>query len=416
MYLRRTVELFESYEGFKQFKKSLSVDPPVALDQRFLRERALKLAEKHEPKGDRSELQGTLSELAVSFDPNQFSQIWAMLAFLAKTLFKDVSRPIPREIKRRIMEFDGPRFFFVGHTSYFDYPLTAQVINRIGLPVPIVHATGSLTKGWMAHWLKGFRSVIAPKSFSAVQHRGYSWYCAALAEAGEAQALFARTSRYTVRSRDGILREPYVPHGVIAAVKATGRALVVPVAISYSAIPEDSYLTASQFFPLLSMFPRGWTFLLPMLLGLGKPAKIFGGLDRVFGDMSTDVGEPFELTNDNSLTLQRISHRAIEEIARNKTVHPTQLVAKAMQGLDRLDIKTLRENVEREVADTTTLFRTRYRKEPPFHPLITSDLPEAIKIGLKLLTSRRAVSRSLLRRTVHCQKYPFAEVLCIPRG
>ncbi len=399
MYLRRTVELFESHEGFKQFKKSLSVIPPVALDQRFLRERALKLAEKHEPKGDRSELQRTLSELAVSFDPNQFSQIWAMLAFLAKTLFKDVSRPIPTEIRRRIMEFGGPLFFFVGHTSYFDYPLTAQLVHSIGLPVPTVHVTGSLTKGWMAHWLKGFRRVIAPKSFSAVQHRGYSWYCAALAETGETQALFARTSRYTVRSRDGILREPYVPHGVIAAVKATGRALVVPVAISYSAIPEDSYLTSSKLFPLMSMFPRGWTFLLPLLLGLGNPAKIFGGLDRVFGDISTDVGEPFELTNDNSLTLQRISHRAIEEIARNKTVHPTQLVAKAMQGLDRLDIKTLRENVEREVADTTTLFRTRYRKEPPFHPLITSDLPEAIKMGLKLLTSRRAVSRSLLRRT-----------------
>ena len=45
MYLRRTVELFESHEGFRQFKKSLSVVPPVALDQRFLRERALKLAE-----------------------------------------------------------------------------------------------------------------------------------------------------------------------------------------------------------------------------------------------------------------------------------------------------------------------------------------------------------------------------------
>ncbi|MGO9568983.1 MAG: hypothetical protein ACLP5H_15720 [Desulfomonilaceae bacterium] len=398
MYFRRTVELFESHEGFRQFKKSLSVVPPMALDQRFLRERALKLAEMHEPKGDRSELQGALSELAVSFEPNQFSQIWAMLAFLAKTLFKDASRPIPKEIRRRILEFDGPRFFFVGHTSYFDYLMTAQLIHRIGLPVPIVHVTGSLTKGWMAHWLKGFRRVLAPKSFSAVQHRGYAWYCAALAEAGEGQALFARTSRYTVRSRDGILREPYVPHGVVAAVKASDRALVVPVAISYSAIPEDSYLTASQFFPLLSMFPRGWTFMLPMLLGLGNPAKIFGGLEGVFGDVSTDVGEPFELTNDNSLTLQRISHRAIEEIARNKTVHPTQLVAKAMQGLDRLDIKTLRENVEREVADTTTLFRTRYRKEPPFHPLITSDLPEAIKIGLKLLISRRAVSRSLLRR------------------
>ncbi len=290
MYLRRTLELFESHEGFRQFKKSLSVIPPVALDQRFLRERALKLAETYEPKGDRSELQRALSELAVSFDLNEFHKTWAMLAFLGKTLFKDVSSPVPVEIRRRIAEFDGPVFFFVGHTSYFDYLLTAQLIHHLFLRTPIVHVTGSLTKGWMSHWLKGFRRVIVPKSFAGVQHRGYSWYCAALAEAGEVQALFARTSRYAVRSRDGILREPYVPHGVLASVKAAGRALVVPVAISYSVIPEDTYLTASGFFPIMSMFPRGWTVLLSMLLGLGNPDKIFKGLDRAFGDVSDERG------------------------------------------------------------------------------------------------------------------------------
>ncbi len=144
-----------------------------------------------------------------------------------------------------------------------------------------------------------------------------------------------------------------------------------------------------------------------MLLGLGNPDKTFKGLDRVFGDVSTNVGEPFELTNDDSLTLQRISHRAIEEIARNKTIHPTQLVAKAMQGMERLNMKALRENVEQEVSNTTSFFRMRYRREPPFHPLITSDLPEAIKIGLKLLTSRRAVSKPLLRRAYTPRNVPL---------
>ncbi len=119
------------------------------------------------------------------------------------------------------------------------------------------------------------------------------------------------------------------------------------------------------------------------------------------------MGEPFELTNDNSLTLQRISHRAIEEIARNKTIHPTQLVAKAMQGLERLNMKALRENVDEEVSNTTSFFRMRYRREPPFHPLITSDLPEAIKIGLKLLTSRRAISKPLLRRAYAPRNIPL---------
>ncbi len=271
-------------------------------------------------------------------------------------------------------------------------------MDRIGIPQPVAHATGSLTNGWVSNWLNGFRTLVIPKSMSPVQHRAYAWFSAALAEGGETQALFARTSRYTVRSRDGILREPYVPHGVLAGVKATGKAMIVPVSVSYEAVPEDAYLTYSPFFPLLSMFPRRWSILLPVLLGLGNSNKIFRGLEGVFGDVSVDVGEPFELANDNSLNLQRISHRAIEEIARNKMIHPTQLVARSMQGAEWIDIRTLRQEVEKEIEDITGFFRTRYRKEPPFHPIITSDLPTAINRGLKLLTRRRAVNRSVFRR------------------
>ncbi|MBI5249590.1 MAG: hypothetical protein HY912_08855 [Desulfomonile tiedjei] len=404
MTLRRAIQLFESHEGFRQFKRTLASSAPVPLDSRFLRDRALTLAEKHEPKGDKNELDWALSEFSVSVDSKNFQQISAMLAFIAKTLFRDVSKPVPQKTRRKILEFDGPRYFFVGHTSYFDYALTSQLIGKMGIPAPVVHATGSLTKGWVSNWLKGFRSLTIPKSMSPVQHRAYSWFSAALAESAETQVLFARTSRYTVRSRDGILREPYVPHGVLAGVKASGKAMIVPVSISYEAVPEDAHLTYSPFFPLLSMFPRRWSVLLPVLLGLGNSNKIFRGLDGVFGDVSVDVGEPFELTNDDSLTLQRISHRAIEEIARNKLIHPTQLVARVMPGGEWIDIKTLRQNVEKEVENVTGFFRTRYRKEPPFHPIITSDLPAAINRGLKLLTRRRAVTRSIFRRAYAARK------------
>lgn len=407
MTLRRAIQLFESHEGFRQFTKTLSGPSPLPVDSRFLRERALKLAEKYEPKGDRSELEWALSELSVSVDSKSFQQVSAMLEFIAKTLFRDVSKPVPQRIRHKILEFDGPRFFFVGHTSYFDYVLTSQLISRIGMPAPIMHATGSLTKGWVSNWLKGFRTLAIPKSMSPVQHRAYAWFSAALAESAETQALFTRTSRYTVRSRDGILREPYVPHGVVAGVKATDRAMIVPISISYEAVPEDAYLTYSPFFPLLSMFPRRWSVLLPVLLGLGNANKIFTGLEGIFGDVSVDVGEPFELANDNSLTLQRISHRAIEEIARNKLIHPTQLVARAMQGVEWIDIKSLRKNVEQEVENITGFFKTRYRKEPPFHPVITSDLPAAITRGLRLLTRRRAVNRSIFRRAYSAEKAPL---------
>jgi len=399
MSLPRAFASFDSHEGFRQFRKYLSDPRPASVDVQAFRERAMELAEKHEPKGDYRELERALLELEVSFDPTEYSRVSALLTFLTRTMFRDVSSPVPASIRRKIVEFDGPKFFFVGHTSYFDYAHTAELSRRMGLPSPIMHASGTLTRGWVSQWLKAFRTLVVPKSFTPVQHRAYTWYCAALAEGPDTQALFSRTSRYTVRSRDGILREPYVPHGVIAAVKATGRGLVIPVAISYSCIPEDCYLTSPKFFPVLSMFPTSKSFLIPLLLGLGKSEKILRGLDLVFGDVSTAVGEPFEIANDSSLTLQRISHRGIEEIARNKLIHPSQLVAKSMLGMDKVDIKILRGKVENEIDSIRSFFKTRYRKEPPFHQVVTSDLPETIQRGLKALISRGAVSRSIFRRT-----------------
>ncbi|HMK34600.1 MAG TPA: hypothetical protein VK463_06020 [Desulfomonilaceae bacterium] len=399
MHLRRAIELFDSYEPFRQFKKSISGPVPIELDSDFLRDRALKLAERHEAKPDRSELQSVLSEFCVSVDQSRFHQVFAMLAFMAKTLFKDVSPAVSPAIRKKIVEFDGPRFFFVGHTSYFDYVLSAQLIRRIGIPAPVTHVSGGVTRGWAANWLKGFRHLAVPKILSPTQHRAYSWFSAALAEGVETQTLFARTSRYTVRSRDGILREPYVPHGVLAAVKATGKALVIPVAISYAVIPEDGHLTSPRFFPLLSMFPRAWTILLPLFLGLGNADKIFKYLEGAFGDVSTDVGEPFELANDDTLTLQRISHRAIEEIARNKMIHSSQLVAKTLHGNDPMTFRNLREKFEEEVENTKFFFRARYRKDPPFHPSIVSDLPESLGQGVRMLTRRGALSRSIFKRT-----------------
>jgi len=409
MSLRLTTRLFNAHEAFGRFKDSFSTRIPAPLNIDSLRQRALALAQELEPRNDRSELGEALSHYEVAFDKASFLEIAPMLSFLTRTLFKDVSRPIPSATRRRIFEFRGPIFFFVGHTSYYDHLLVAHLLHRMEMEPPVMHVTGSICSGWLANWLKGLRTLKVPKSLSPIQHRAYSWLCAAMAEKIDSQVLFARTSRYTVRARDGILREPYVPHGLISAVKASGRALVVPVAISYSVIPEDRYLSGSGLFPTLTVLPRHWSFFLPFLLRLREADRLFRGIEGVFGDVSIDPGEPFELTHDDSLTQQRISHRAIEEIARNKMIHPTHVVAKAVPNTDRADIKTLKERVEREIDDTRLFFKARYRKEPPFHSLITSDLPAAIQRGIKELTRRGALSRSLLRRKYYPGNLPLLQ-------
>jgi len=409
MRFRRSLKLFDAHEGFRQFKNAFSTIEPEPLDSGSIRRRALELAHELEPRSDRSELEAALSGLEISFDPQSFHDVAAVLDFLARTLFREISPPVAPAAKKRISEFDGPVFFFVGHSSHYDYVLLSHFLNRLGTPPPIMHVSGSIGTGWLSNWLLGMRSLKAPKNPSPIQHRAYAWFCAALAENLQTQALFARTSRYTVRSRDGILREPYVPHGLVAAVKTAGKALVVPVAVSYATIPEDHFLTASGMFPSLAVLPRSWVFLLPYLFGLRKPDRLFRKIEGVFGDVSIDLGEPFELTNNDTLTLQRISHRAIEEIARNKLIHPSHIVAKAMQGQARCDVKTLMERAQHEIDNTRSFFRTRYRKDPPLHSLLASDLPEAVQRGIKVLTDRGALSRSMLRRRFSPKNVPLLQ-------
>ncbi len=397
MGLRRSIRLFNAYDAFVEFKEAASGPKPPYRDSASLRDRASQLAQRFEPGKDRSELDDALSKLGVSVDFRMFEQVSTMLRFLGNTLFRDVSQPIPARIRKRIHEYDGTVFFFVGHTSYFDYILAAQLLYRLGMEPPVMHVTGSMCTGWLSNWLLGLRSLEVPKHLTPVQHRAYAWFTAALAEY-DTQVLFARTSRYTVRARDGILREPYVPHGIVASVKSGGKALVVPLAVSYSAIPEDRYLTASTLLPALSVLPRSWTYFLPFAFGVRKPKNMFRNLEHIFGDVSLNLGEPFELADNESLTQQRISHRAIEEIARNKVIHPSQLVARAMRDLDYPDMKTLRDEVEKEIEHTRSFFYSRYRKEPPFHPLIESDVAEAIQRGIKVLSQRKALGRSTFRR------------------
>ncbi len=174
MRLRRAIEFFDSHEAFRQFKKAVSGPIPPVPDNAFLRDRALKLAERLEPKGDRRELQAALMDLEIAVNTSNFHQVSAMLAFVANNLFTDVSGQVHQAIRKRIVEFDGPKFFFVGHTSYFDYVFVAQLIRRIGIAPPVVHVSGSLTKGWVSQWLQGFRSLVVPKTLSPTQHRAYS--------------------------------------------------------------------------------------------------------------------------------------------------------------------------------------------------------------------------------------------------
>ncbi|MBI5571518.1 MAG: hypothetical protein HY914_16355 [Desulfomonile tiedjei] len=407
MSLRQVIDVFNSTAGFRQFKKSVSPLDPRTLNEEWVRTRALELAEQFDPRGDRYELRKALNDFEVSLDTSLYPELRSILSYLTRTLFRDVSRPVSEAVRSKILDFEGPKFFFVGHTSYFDYLLAADLIDRIGLPMPIMHVSGSVTRGWVSRWLKGLRALILGKGFSPLQHRAYLWYCAALADHGEPQALYARTSRYAVRSRYGILREPYVPHGVVAAVKATGKALLVPVAISYSAIPEDRHLVSPSMFPLPAMCPRGWRQLLPIYFGIGNAEKMLHNLEGVFGDVSVDVGEPFELTRENSFSLHRISYRAIEEIARNKMIHPSQLVAKSMQGMEKVRVKTLWGQVQQEIENTKIFFKTRYRKDPPFHPVITADLPEAINRGVRVLSARGALGVTLFRRKYTAKNPPL---------
>ncbi len=158
MRLKRFVKIFQKHEGFKKLQRSLSGTRPRMIDMDAVRERALQLAQQHEPRGDHYELRKALAELTVSFDENDFHNTAAIVTFLTSILFNDISSETPPAIKDKILKFKGPVFFFVNHSSYFDYSHTSGLLNKLGLPTPVTHVSGGITTGWVSNWLKGFRN------------------------------------------------------------------------------------------------------------------------------------------------------------------------------------------------------------------------------------------------------------------
>ena len=92
MNLKPLFKLFRRHEGYQIFDRYWRQPRVCWIDDDHIRSRALRLAEIHEPKNDRFELQNALSELSLSYDAAEFRQTACLMAYLTSRLLRDISR------------------------------------------------------------------------------------------------------------------------------------------------------------------------------------------------------------------------------------------------------------------------------------------------------------------------------------
>lgn len=300
--------------------------------------------------------------------------------------------------------------YLVNHSSHLDEFLGAVQAMCVGLGLPLFAAGQNM----MA--IKSLEKVLRIGSY-IVLRRGASRqalsalfnFCRAVSEIGNQQAIFLEAWHGGARSRDGSLRYPRRLVTLRGALATEKDVVVQPVAVSYSAVPEDLSLAARKgamcwfrglgFWRSLAripIHPRSWVWRSAQnlygraVVTMPKPILLSQLKER-------HAADPGGLAVDEYVALY-----AIREIARTKKVMASQLVARGLMRAGRQAAEApageakadLAAAVEYEKQLLSEYHQSTFGQEPDLEDFIRNhSTQEVVADGLKTLKRRAVLKR-----------------------
>ncbi len=336
------------------------------------------------------------------------------LTTILSTLFshQDHTRPFISPDGREIAHVDKLReyqekglgvLYLVNHSSHLDEFLVDCVAGYTDLKLPIFAAGANM----MA--IESLAKLLMSGSY-VVQRRGANRqglaalfnYCRAISETGHQQGIFLEAWHGGARARDGGLRYPRRLVTMRGALAVEGDVVVQPVALSYSAVPEDLSLAAR-------MSPRCWVRGAGAARTLGLAAIhprsfIWRTFEDIYGRAYLNMPAPLLLSELREAHSQARSDleldeyvglTTIREIARHKKIMAAQLTARGMWRTARRGEKDLVAAASRELDRLTEYHLSTFGQEPDLEDFIRHhSMAEVVEDGLATLRKRGIVGRS----------------------
>ena len=299
------------------------------------------------------------------------------------------------------------------HTSNIDDPLVAAVCDQNGFGLPHFAAGANLMGApFVERAMKSVNCLKILRKFdSASVAEAYKQVlaltCRGLTQREEDFIVFVEANnRSGARTRNGTLRLPDRLRVIEGIVDAEADAVMVPMAVSYSRVPEARKMVTGQGslsvlrYTLPHPGPR-----CPTPAGarwsVRQFARLLGRYRNTYGKTCVTIGEPFsikDLLTSEAATLngdgaRLVGEESMRRVSKAKKVLPAQIVAEAIEDFRELNMDMLTENVQREIDKVARFHEETYGTPANFSREFQGGPGDVIEAGLPMLTRTGIVRR-----------------------
>ncbi len=298
--------------------------------------------------------------------------------------------------------------YLINHSSHLDEFIFDLLCQHLYTGLPVFAAGQNMMKiKSIAELLVTGSYVVLRQKASKYQMSALYHYCSALSRTGSQQGIFLEAWRGGARTRDGSLRYPKKLITLKGAIDVDDDVIIQPVAISYSAVPEDLMMCSRK-----SAFAwiRGIGFLKTILKAPLYPKSfIWKSLENIYGRAFLTMPEPVLLSelkkkhesDKSGISLDEfVALFSIKEIAKSKKIMSSQVVAMGLMHAIRSENHALDEGVSSQLDAIKEYHLSTFNQEPDLEDFIAhNSAPDVIKDGLKTLKRRGVLSK--WRKGVH---------------
>jgi len=362
---------------------------------------------------DKQEIEHLIDEIGIRYTRDTHLKVASSIALIFGHLFKHQNPDMPftskdgRELKyidklKEYMKNGTGVVFLINHSSHLDefvLDLLWQYL-KMGLPVFAAGQNMMAIKS-LADLLMTGSYVVIRKGASRSQMAVLYNYCSALSRSGAQQGIFLEAWKGGARTRDGSLRYPKRLVTLKGAINTEGELIIQPVAISYSAVPEDRMMCSRKG---ALTWVNGMGFLRTLLRFFFHPKSfLWRSLENIYGRAYIAFPSPMLLSElkkgyakeKSGIDFDEFTALAsIKEIACTKKIMATQVVARALVRARKKEIYDLVEAVKYEISSIKEYHMKTFGRPPDFEDYILNNgIEDVIKDGLGMLKNRGILNR-----------------------
>ena len=364
-------------------------------------------------KADREEIKALIKEIEIQYDRDLHIHTATTLGLLFDQVFDHQNPELPfiSGNQRDIAHLETLKaykkkgmgvVYLINHSSHLDEFIVDVLWQRLGLGLP-VFAAGQNMMGIksIAKLLMIGSYVVLRQGAGRFQMAALYHYCRAVSLSGEQQGIFLEAWRGGARSRDGSLRYPKRLVTLRGAIDVDTELVVQPVALSFSAVPEDLPLCARKS-GLSWVRGLGW-FKTVLRIPFSPRTFLWKSAKNLYGRAFISLPEPFllsRLKKDHALDKSGIhldefvALSCIKAIARSKKIMSSQITAAGLLAARKAGRTDLLESVTRQMNKAKDYHLASFGAQPDFEDFILRhSVKDTVADGLEVLKKRGVVKR-----------------------